>query len=400
MGQKEKLAVKGGKPINKKPFPKWPVWDEKDLLSINEAICSGSWDIRSGSKILEFEKKYAEFQHVDHVISCANGSVAIEAVLEALDIGPGDEVIVPDYTFMATASAPMRCGAKIRIVDTDPDTFCISSEAIEDAINENTKAIIPVHIGGQPCDMDKIMGIAEKHNLFVIEDSAQAHGAKFKSQGEVKFVGSSGMAGTFSCQASKTLNCGEGGIIVTNDEELARKCRIIVDAGRVEGKSVYYHKYAGTNYRINEIQGALLLSQLERLEDQSNLRDENGKLLTEKLSKIDNVKPQLRPVSLVRHGYFLFTFLLLGNLDRDLFRKALEAEGIPTLLSYPAIHTLDFINKNEVSHEQYKNSNLLDERAVWLPQRLLLAEKDQILLIAEAVKKIMENTEDLVSPST
>ena len=216
----KKLAINGGAPTIKKAFPAWPVWDETELQSVKSAVEGGVWGIH-GPKLVEFAEKFAAFQHVKYALPVANGSVAIEIVLEALGIGAGDEVIVPDYTFMATAVAPIRLGAKLVLVDVDPDTFCIDPQCIQEAITDKTKAIIPVHLGGHPCDMESIMILAEKYVLHVIEDCAHAHGAIWDGS----YVGSFGDAGTFSLQSSKTLCCGEGGAIVTNSERLFGICR-------------------------------------------------------------------------------------------------------------------------------------------------------------------------------
>jgi len=385
------LAISGGSPTITMGFPAWPMWNETDIGAVNEVVCSGEWEWRGGSKVVEFEKRFAEFQHAGIALTCTNGSTALETVLEALGIGEGDEVIVPDYTFMATAAAPLRRGAGIRLVDVDPGTFCIDTQLIEPAITGKTKAIIPVHFGGHPCDMDQIMVLANEHGLFVIEDCAHAHGAQWQG----RHVGTFGNAGMFSFQASKTLSCGEGGAIVSNDANLMTVCRSLLDAGRVVGESVYHHELAGTNHRMNELTAALLVAQLGRLEDQCRQHDENGKLLTDLLAQIDGIKPQSRAPGLTRHGYYLFTFVLEAEVPRAAFKRALVAEGVPVQLEYPAVHTLEFIRKMGADAGKFPTSTRLASRSVWLCHNCLLADEAQIRLIAEAVSKVLANQGEL-----
>jgi dTDP-4-amino-4,6-dideoxygalactose transaminase len=384
------LALNGGEPAIKKRFPDWPVWDETEIKAVQEVVGSGKWGVE-GTKLPEFEKKFSDFQHVNFVLPVANGSVAIETALEALNIGEGAEVIVPDYTFMATAAAPIRRGAKTVLVDVDEHTFCIDPELIENAITDKTRAIIPVHFGGHPADMKKIMSTAEKYCLHVIEDCSHAHGATWEGQ----YTGSFGDIGTFSLQASKTLNCGEGGVIVTNSEKLLNNCRAVHNAGRAAGRFDYNHYISGTNYRMTEFQAAILIAQMRRLEEQCDKRDKNGKILTELLEKIDGVKPQHRDARMGRHGYYLFTFIIEADISRSMFRKALTAEGVPTQLEYPALHTLEFIKKKGMDAGHFPESTKLADRSIWLYHEALLGDENQVAQIAEAVEKIIHNKNEL-----
>ncbi len=386
----KKLAINGGEPSIKKEFPNWPVWDETEILSIQEIVRSGIWGVE-GTRLNEFAKKFAEFQHVKYVLPIVNGTVALETALEALNIGEGDEVIVPDYTFVATAISPIRRGAKTVLVDVDERSFCIDPKLIEDAITDKTKAIIPVHFGGHPSDMKIIMNIAEKYGLWIIEDCAHAHGAIW----EGKYVGSFGDINTFSLQASKTLNCGEGGVIVTNSERFLHICRAIHNAGRAVGESDYNHYTCGTNYRMTELQAGILLAQMSRLETQCNQRDNNGKMLTELLGKIEGVVPQHRDPRMGRHGHYLFTFILEADIPREIFRKAIKAEGVPVQLEYPAVHTLECIKKKNLSGGKFPVSKKLADRSIWLYHHALLGDEDHVSLIAEAIKKIIANKNEL-----
>lgn len=386
-----KLAINGGKPVIKKEFPEWPIRGGDELKAVQDVIKSGEWEWRGGTRCREFAKEFAKFQHVDFALPVANGSVAIEAALEALGVGDGDEVIVPDYTFMATAVSPIRRGAKVVLVDVAPDTFCINPDLIEKAVTDKTKAIIPVHFGGHPCDMKRIMRIADKYKLYVIEDCAHAHGAIW----ERKYAGTFGDISTFSFQASKTLTCGEGGAIVTNNERFMSRCRSLHDAGRKTGRSVYNHYLSGTNYRMNELQVALLLAQMTRLREQCEKRDHNGKLLTNLLSQIKGIKPQARDNRVTRHGHYLFTFILEADIPREIFKKALAAEGVLVQLEYPAVHTLEFMKKSGMNKGEFPVSDLLAARSVWLCHQMLLAGEKEVSLIAEAIHKVIENKNEL-----
>jgi len=384
------LAINGGNPVIKDSFPDWPVWDKTDVEYVRDAVESGIWGVE-GTRIPEFIRKYAEFQKIKHVLPVANGSVAIETALEALDIKDGDEVIVPDYTFLATAASPIRRGARIVLVDVDESTFCINPDLIEEAVTDRTRAIIPVHFGGHPADMDRIMQIAGKYGLYVVEDCSHAHGAIWNGT----HVGSFGDIGTFSLQASKTLNCGEGGLIVTKYERLWNLCRAIHNAGRVAGINDYNHYLCGTNYRITELQAGLLLAQMTRIEAQCTLRDKNGKLLTALLGKIEGVTPQARDPRMDRHGYYLFTFILDADIPRRAFNEAVKAEGVPIQVEYPAVHSIECIRKKNMSGGSFPVSDRVAERSVWLYHEALLGDEESVHLIAEAIGKVIQHKHEL-----
>jgi len=385
-----KLAINGAKPLIQKEFPCWPVWDDDDLKEVQQVIKSGEWGI-GGKKIDKFAEVFSKYHHTRFAVPVANGSVAIDLVLESLDIGEGDEVIVPDITFMATAAAPIRRGAETVLIDIDPDTFCMNPELLEDLITDNTKAVIPVHLGGHPCDMESIMTIADKYGLHVIEDCSHAHGALWSK----KYVGTYGDCGTFSLQASKTLNCGEGGVIVTDNEKLFDMCNSIANAGRAAGPLDYHHYRCGTNYRLTNIQAALLLSQMKKFDEQCKKRDQNGKLLTDLLNQIDGVKPQMRAPKLGRHGYYLFIFVIEAGIPKEKFKKALQAEGVPVQLEYPGIHELEFIRKKKTVTGTFPVAEHVYRNSVWLFHHPLLADTDSVHKIADAIKKVIDNKDEL-----
>ncbi len=386
----EKLAIRGGKPVITKAFPKWPIWNERDEKAVADAVREGVWGVH-GTRIEQFAEKFAKFQNLKHVVPVANGSVAIDVAMQALDIGPGDEVIIPDYTFMATALGPVRSGAKLVLADVDPGTHCIDPQCVEKAITSKTKAIIVVHLGGHPCDMPSLVGIARKHGIAVVEDCAHAHGAILGGTS----VGSFGDICTFSFQSSKTLACGEGGAVATNSDRLAGLCWAFHNCGRVPGETDYNHYLAATNYRMGNLQAALLLAQIERLERQCNVRDSNGRYLTELLSEIPSIAPQTRGAKVDRHGHYLFIFTLAEGIPRNAFRAALEAEGVPTQLEYPAIHSLEFVRKMRLGADAYPNSSAAAGRSVWLYHRALLGERGDMESIAAAIRKVLQHKDEL-----
>jgi perosamine synthetase len=243
-----------------------PSLTSKELEYLTDAFTS-TWISSRGKYIDTFEEKFSEYCDVKYGVATSNGTVAIHLALEALGVGKGDEVIVPDLTFAATINAVLYCGATPVIVDVDSDRWTICPNAIKAAITTKTKAIIPVHVYGQPCEMDHIMEIATEYNLFVIEDCAEAHGAEFKG----RKVGSFGDVSTFSFFANKIITTGEGGMCITNDEELDKKMRVLRDHGMSPTKR-YWHDVVGYNYRMTNLQAAIGCAQLERIDDILNQR--------------------------------------------------------------------------------------------------------------------------------
>jgi len=384
------LAIRSGRPLIEDRFPGWPVWDQTEIRRVQDVIESGVWGV-GGVCLAEFSKQFAEFQQVNYVLPVANGTVAIEIALEALDIGCGDEVIVPAYTFVATAVAPLRLGIKPVLVDVQPDTFNIDPAAIEAAITGKARAIIPVHFGGNMCDMDRIMRLAERYGLVVIEDCAHAHGAHLYGQ----YAGTFGEIGTFSFQSSKTLCCGEGGAVVTHSERLLARMSAIHSAGRHGCEDDYNHFTLGSNYRLSEMQAALLLGQMSRIEEFCDRRDRNGAMLSALLTEIDGVRPQSRQPELGRHGHYLFPFVLEADIPRDRFKRALQAEGVPVEDQYPALHMVECLKKRGLAAGEFPVSQELDEHSVWIFHHALLADEAQVALIAEAIKKVLDHRDEL-----
>ena len=296
------LALLGGTPVRTRPFTRWPVFGRPEEERLLATLRTGNWGRLDGPEVAEFERRFAAMHGCRHGIAVANGTVSLRIALLAAGIGAEDEVIVPPYTFVSTASAVVEANAIPVFADVDLKTFNMDPAAVKAAITPRTKAIIPVHFAGQPAEMDAIMAIAIERGLIVIEDAAHAHGASYQDRP----AGSLGHVASFSFQSSKNLTSGEGGIITTNDDALAEACRSIQNCGRVPDGMWYDHHVISGNYRLGEFQGAVLNCQLDRLEEQTRTRDSNGRYLASRLSELPGLHPQARLAGCTRHSYHLF----------------------------------------------------------------------------------------------
>lgn len=406
-----KLAINGGSKAVTGGFPGWPIWDESDCQAVVDVVRSGQWWSVGGTKVPEFERTFAEYQGAKYGVCVPNGTISLLVALQAVGVKAGDEVIVTPYTFIASASAIVQANAIPVFVDVDLETFNIDPKQIEAAITDKTKAIMAVHIGGMPADMDAIMEIARKHDLKVIEDAAQAHGASWKGQG----VGSIGDMGSFSFQASKNLTSGEGGIVITCDEKIADIAWSIHNVGRVKGGAWYEHLVLGCNYRMTEFQAAILLNQFKKLDAETKLRNENGLHLAERISKIDGFVPQKRDERVTSHAYHIFpvryTAAEKTGVHRDKILEALNAEGVPSSLGYLPLYRAGMfeLSPDECplgcrfygKTQNYSSLNLpncerlSDHESIWLSQTMMLADRKRIDEIADAFEKVMENIDEL-----
>ena len=415
------LAIKGGKPVASEGLKtQWPIFDEKEEKALLEVLHSGKWwrgayQDQKDSKVGQFEKAFAKFSDARYGIAVVNGTAAIELALKAGGIEAGDEVIVPAATFIATATAVVMVNAVPIFVDIEPETYQISPEAIESAINEKTKAIIPVHYGGYPADMDKIMEIAKKHHLLVIEDAAEAHGSQWRG----RKVGAIGNMGTFSFQMGKPLTSGEGGIVLSDNEDLISKCYAYHHIGRFSGAPTYEHALCGWNYRMTEFQGAVLLAQLSRLPEQTEIRYKNGEYLAQLLNKIEGVSALKRDPRITKRGYYIYFIRYsekeFGGLSRDKFIETLKAEGISanTAHNQPIYKNSVFQEMNfgrtgcpiscpfygkKIDYSEVKcpvAERVFESEVVALGKDFLI-EKENIDLIIEAIKKIKDNLKELL----
>lgn len=394
-----KLALHGGMPVRDaaRTWPKWPMHDGNEREALLETLESGNWFF--GERVKAFEETYATFQGAKHCISCNSGTAAAEIILQALGIGQGDEVLVPPYTFIATASAVLRVGATPVFVDVD-DTWCMDHNRIEAAITPRTKAVMPVHFGGRICDMDKFNAIAEQHGLILIEDACHCWGGRWEGQG----AGVLGRCGFFSFQASKNITAGEGGAIVTNDDDLAAKLRSLVNCGRgPAGSPWYHHLNVGTNARMTEFQAAILLCQTARLEKQLLIRAQNASILNDGLRDFPGLVPQRNSNRNTRRAYHLYCIRFNAaefGCSREQFVRAANAEGWPVTAGYPVP-----LYKQPVFLEQkgYDYSScqcpvaedLCYNSGLWFPHQLLLGAEQDMRDILEICRKLKENAKDI-----
>ncbi len=347
----DKLAIEGGPKAVTNSLTGWPKFDEKAIKAVEEVLRSGKVNYWTGPKGMQFEKKFAEWQGSNYAISVATGTAALHVALAALGIGPGDEVIVPSYTFIASSFSIVQAGAIPRFADVNLEDHCISVDSAEKLVTERTKAIMPVHLYGNVCDMDKIRAFATKHNLLVIEDNAEAFGGEFKG----KKTGTLGkMAGCSFCQNKTFTTGGEGGMVTTDDEDLAWEARSFRDHGydvkarmnllELEQKLPYIHNRIGWNYRMTEMQSAIGLAELERM-DSWNMpaRRRNAQIILDALKDEPLVK--FRPVDTPerRNGWYVMAFSLdIENMRCDInqFVAAAGAEGAPAWrVFWPQCHT-------------------------------------------------------------
>ncbi|MEI7424101.1 MAG: DegT/DnrJ/EryC1/StrS family aminotransferase [Prolixibacteraceae bacterium] len=397
------LAINGGPKTVNREF-EWPIYDESDVESVAEIVRSGKWgNPDCGGEVALFEKEFAAFCGSKYALSCVNGSVALRLALIACGVKPGDEVLVPPYTFIATASIVLEANCVPVFVDIDPRTYNMDASKIEAAITSRTKAIIPVHFAGQACEMDQILLIARKHGLRVIEDTCHGHGAEYKG----RKLGSIGDAGCFSFQSSKNLSSGEGGMIITNDDGLHQMMNSLRNVGRVEGGAWYEHHFAGCNYRITQLQVALLSNQLKRLGEQTMTRHRNGSYLNGILSKIDGITPLSRGLGETIHSYHIYIFKYdqskFNGLSKVEFARMLAAEGVPCFMGYPEPLYKQplFQNKNFMCYAipegvDYSKvhcpvaEKACYEEAVWIMQQAMLGTAEDMDLFASAILKIQQ----------
>ncbi len=408
----ESLAILGGKPVRSEPYPHWPIIDQDDERAWLDVLRSGRWCRLNGDQARKFEEAWARLLGAKHAIAVANGTSALVTSLAALGVGPGDEVIVPPYTFVATVNAVLLHHALPVFVDVDPETFQIDARGIEAAITDRTACIMPVHLGGSSADMDAVLSVAQTRQIPVLEDACQAHLAEWRG----RKVGTLGNLGCFSFQASKNLNCGEGGAIVTNDDRLHDLCQSFQNNGR-SSSGLFAYNLPGANLRISEFQAVLLARQLSRLEDQSRRREQNAQYLTSLLKEIPGLAPARMYQNCTRNAYHLYMFRYDANgfsgLSRQRFLQALAAEGVPAAGGYTPLYDEPFL-KNSLDTRGFKAiysaqriANLLKgihcprndqlcKEAIWLTQTTLLGPRSDMDQIALAIRKIQRHASKLV----
>ena len=397
------LAFFGGQPAVTGTWPKWPYAGKRERELLEEALSSDLWGGTGlGPKIRELNEKFAKYCDSAYGAAVANGTVSMELCLEAWNIGPGDEVVVPAFTFMATSAAVHHNGATVVYSDIDPKTLNLDPAKFAEAITPKTKAVIPVHIAGHPCDMDTINDIARKHGIKVLEDAAQAHGGIYKG----KKTGSLSDAGSFSFQQSKNMQSGEGGFVTSNDKDFIDLIHYSLGKfgrGIREKYAGHIHYRYGWNACYTELQAALALAQLEKLEEQTIIRAENAKRLYKLLEGINGIEPLVWQPYCTRHGHHLMVFRFRsGDFDgvtREQFLAALNKEGVVSSSFYPLpLYKQPLYQTETKAKMRFSPCPVTEEvckDAFFLEQNILLSEPEKMDLIAKAFRKVRENASKL-----
>jgi dTDP-4-amino-4,6-dideoxygalactose transaminase len=403
-----RLALFGGPPVRTRPFPSWPVHGEEERRLLTEVLESGVWGALPGSKVPAFEQRFAAMHGVRWGIAATNGSHTLSIALQAAGVLPGDEVIVPAYTFVATAVSCLMVGALPVFADIDRESFLIDPASFEAAITDRTRAVIPVHIAGQMCRMEEIVRIARARGLAVIEDAAQAHLSAYDG----RWTGQWGDCASFSFQWSKNATAGEGGIVLTDDDALADRVRSYQNCGRVKRGEWYEHHVVGSNYRMTEWQGALLLAQIDRAAGFVPVRERNAALLSRLLADIPGLRPCRRDPRATQVDYHLYMLRYdeqEWGVPRSAVLKAMAAEGVPCSSGYVPLYrqplfgseyTVRLWNAFRGQEPPYGGLTLprTEEAAltgIWFDQRSLLGTEEDTADIAGAFAKLYEQRHQL-----
>ncbi len=410
-----KLAITGGEPVRKTPFTRWPVLTNEEKANMEDVLTSLNWGGQPfpGKYGHVFAQKFAAFQTAKYGQCVSTGTIAIETCLKAIQIKPGDEVIVPAYTWEGTVGPVLLLNAVPIFVDVDPETYCLDAKLIEKAITPKTKALLPVHLGMRFSDMDEILRIAKKHHLKVIEDCAHAHGAMWNGKG----AGSMGDLGAFSFQSSKLITCGEGGAVITNTLEYMELAQSYINVGRASLTDQFHRRILGFNHRLSELQACVLGPQLERLPQQAAIREKNMKHFESKMQNtpaIKLLKPEPRITRIAPYGYVLKYFEDKANgIPRAAFVAALQLEGIPCdgLFYEPVYKSSLFpLDSQDFPALSWGREKPLDLRsmyscpeseraayheAVWFPHYLFLGGPEDSDSVANAIHKVLDNCEEL-----
>jgi len=359
-----------------------PVIGKRELELVTEAVKSG-WVSSKGKFIKEFETKFAEYIGVEYGVAVSNGTAALHLALVTLGIGKGDEVIIPTLTFASVANAVIYTGAKPVFIDSHPDYWCINPNSIEKRVTTRTKAIIVVHLYGHPCDMDRILKIAEENNLYVIEDCAEAHGAEYKG----KKVGSFGDISCFSFYGNKIITTGEGGMCLTNDSKLAEKMRFLRDHG-MRPERRYWHEVIGFNYRMTNLQAALGVAQLEKINDFIKKKREIAEIYNSQLKNIEGViLPPEMPWA--KNVYWMYSILISEEnygLNRDGLMKKLAEKGVETRRFFYPLHMMPPYRKY-VKNCTFHVAERLSSCGINLPSSVKLT-KDDIEKIIQVISTL------------
>ena len=392
------LALFGGDPVRKTTFFPWPRVVDGQKEQLIDTLINDSWGIGSES-IKLLEEKFAMFHDANNCIAVNTGTNALWVALKAAGVSSGDEVIIPPYTFIATVTAVLMAHATPVFVDIDENTFNIDPNLIESAITERTKVIIPVHIGGNPADMESIISIAYKHNIKIIEDAAQAHGAEWDG----KKVGALHKGGIFSFQSSKNMSSGEGGAIISNDNDFMDACFAYYNCGRHRDGDWYEHHIIGGNHRMSAMAASLLLPQFQTIEHDMRTRDKNRQKLDQSLSEMGlEVTHRYKNVTRESNHLYLLRYKAenFNNISRENFFNAMRAEGVYTYAGYKPLYREDIFQGKGNDFPWLKKINysniscpvteqIADYESIWLTQNHLLGDKSDINDIINAFEKVI-----------
>lgn len=366
-----------------------PLLEGNELDYVTDCVKTG-WISSKGKYVTEFENKFSRYCGAEYGICTTNGTTALHLALASLGIGKGDQVILPTFTMMSTALAVMYCGAKPVLVDSEPYTWNMDVTKIEEKITMKTKAILPVHIYGHPCEMDSINDIAEDHDLFVVEDAAEAHGALYKG----RKVGNLGHCGCFSFYANKIITTGEGGMVITNDPVIAERARSLKDLA-FDPKRRFLHTDVGFNYRMTNIQAAIGLAQLERIDEFVDMRRRNAALYKRRLDNIDGIWTPYE-ASWAKNVYWMYSVLVSNEfgMKREALMDELARRGVETRTFFVPVHEQPFINDPMGEHyqvnplgEHYYVAEDISARGLYLPSSTGL-RPDEIEYVCNAIEEI------------
>jgi len=412
-----KLAITGGEPSRKKRFDAWPLFTDKERRALEDVLSNHDWGGQPfpGKHTEAFGKKFAEVHTAKYGQTVNTGTVAIQAALRAIDVRPGDEVIVPAYTWEGTVGPVLLMNAVPVFVDVDPETYCLDAKLVEQAITPKTKALLPVHLGMRFADLDILIPLAAKHGIKVIEDCAHAHGGMWRGKG----AGSSGDLGAFSFQSSKLMTSGEGGAVITNNLEYFELVQSYINAGRKSVTDQFHKRIIGFNYRLGEFQAAVLGPQLERLPEQAKVRQTNMDYFESRMKGTKGIglfKPEPRITRLAPYGYVMKYFAeQVKDIPRAAFVAALQLEGIPCDgLFYEPVYCSSLFPLDPTDYpaltwgrpkpldlrSMYKGKCPAAERAayheaVWFSHHLFLGGKENVDSIVDAIHKVLENIEEV-----
>jgi dTDP-4-amino-4,6-dideoxygalactose transaminase len=401
------LALLGGSPVRTKPFAPWPQYLPSDLARVRDVIESRHWGgyPMPSRYAAQFAEKFAAMHGAKYGLCVANGTIALLAALQAAGIRFGDEVIVPAYTWDGTATAVLFAGGVPVFADVDPETYSLTAETARAALTTRTRALLPVHLAMRFADMDELLALAAEHDLKIVEDCAHAHGGQYRGRG----AGSMGDIGCFSLQESKLMTAGEGGIVITSDLRMFEHLQSQTNCGRASMTDQFDQRVLGANYRMTDLQAALLMGQLEMWPELAERRERSAARLSGALAAIPGARPLKEQPEITRSAIYCYVFKYLREsegVSRDLFAAALEAEGIPCDgRFYEPVYRSDLFHATPENCPQLKHDysgvkcpvseHAAYEESVWLPQFLLIGEAGDVDDVIAGIEKVLRHFDDL-----